>query len=100
MFNLLKTLPLPVAREVFLKPQKMPYLIYRTSDCTITAANSKNVGVRQNITLELYTDLKNTELNQNKVEKLLDSFTTYSKSESYISEQKLYITYYKFDIGG
>lgn len=100
LYEALKTLCIPAAHEVFLKPQKPPYLVYRSNDYDCTAANSKTVGIRRHITVEVYTELTKTAETEEKVEQFLDSFTTYAKSGSYISEQKIYVSYYKFDIIG
>lgn len=100
LYKALKTLFIPVAHEVFLTHQKTPYIIYRANDYGCTAANGKTVCTRKHITVEVYTELAKTAETEEKVEKLLDSFTTYAKSGSYISDQKIYVTYYKFDIIG
>lgn len=94
----LKTLPLPVAHTVFLKPQKPPYLIYLDESVDITAANSKGVQTRTEVQLELYTEIGKTSTAEEIVEALLDDLTTYEKARTYIADERVYVTYYTFDI--
>ena len=92
----LRTLPFPVAHEVFLKPQTAPYLIYTDNEFEITAAQSKNVLMKTVISLELYTTTAQTDTNETIVESFLDDFTTYEKARSYITEEKVNMTRYTF----
>lgn len=92
----LRTLPFPVAHEVFLKPQTAPYLIYTDNEFEIIAAQSENVLMKTVISLELYTKNTQTEENETIVEEFLDGFTTYEKARSFITEEKVFMTRYTF----
>lgn len=94
----LSSLPFPVAHTVFLEEQTAPYLIYTDNDFEFTSADSKTVFCKTVIVLELYTKGVQTDENEEIVEDRLDTFTTYEKSRSYISEEQLYITYYTFEL--
>lgn len=94
----LKTLPFPVAHEVFLEEQAAPYLIYTDDEFEFVTANSKTVLQKTVIVLELYTKGSQTDEFEEIVETFLDDFTTYEKSKSYIKEEQLYITYYTFEL--
>ncbi len=94
----LKTLPFPVAHTVFLEPQTAPYLIYLDDEYDVIAADSKSVFCKTIIVLELYTKGNQTDEFENIVEIFLDDFTTFEKSKSYIKEEQVYITYYKFEL--
>ena len=96
LVKILSTLPIPVAHVVFAEPQNAPYLIYLDEECENTAANSKTVNKQSLIQLELYTKLKQSQEYESVVETLLDDFTTYEKSHSFIAEESLCITYYRF----
>lgn len=95
-YKMLKTLPMPVAHTVFIEPQTAPYLIYRDDDFELTAANSKTVYEKNQIILELYTKLNQTEYFEEIVETFLNDITTFNKSRSFIAEEQLYITYFEF----
>lgn len=97
-YKTLKTLPLPVAHTVFVEPQKPPYLIYQDEDFSVLAANSQNVHMTTHIQLELYTDGKTTDSTEDVVETLLNDITTYGKSRSYIDGERVYVTYYNFNL--
>ena len=94
----LRTLPFPVAHNVFLKPQKPPYMIYLDEAFEFTAANSAKVNVKTVIRLELYTKPLGTAADEETVEDLLDTFTTYEKTRSHITEEGVNVTYYTFDV--
>lgn len=94
----LKTLPFPVAHTVFLEEQTAPYLIYTDEDCTLTAANSESVNEQTEIVLELYTAPGQTDSAEDTLEAFLNDITTYDKARSYISEEKLFVTYYTFNL--
>lgn len=96
LVKMLNTLPMPTAHVVFIEPQEAPYLIYLDSEYENIAANSKNVNRKSLIQLELYTKLNQTEKYENLVETLLNDFTTYEKSRSFIASEQLCITYYRF----
>lgn len=94
----LRTLPFPVAHVVFLKPQTPPYLIYLDDSFEQPAANSEKVATVTTIQLELYTKPLGTAADEETLEALLDTFTTYEKSRSHIAEEGVNVTYYTFDI--
>lgn len=94
----LNTLPFPVAHTVFLEEQTAPYLIYTCEDYTLTAANSETIMEQTEIVLELYTAPGQTDSAEDILETFLHDFTTYEKARSYIAEEKLYVTYYTFDL--
>ena len=88
---------LPVAHNIFLQRQTLPYLIYRDDDFNYKTANSKIVLKKRKTTLELYTSLSSdVETVENTVETILDGFTTYDKNRTFDENQGLYITYYSF----
>lgn len=92
----LRTLPFPVAHEVFIKPQTAPYLIYTDDDFDVVAAQSKNVLMKTVISLELYTKSGQTDANETIIENFLDDFTTYEKMRSFITDEKVFLTRYTF----
>ena len=94
----LRTLTIPVAHVVFLKPQVPPYLIYLDDSFEQPAANSEKVATVTTIQLELYTKPLGTAADEETLEALLDTFTTYEKSRSHIAEEGVNVTYYTFDI--
>lgn len=89
---------IPTAHNVFLKPQKSPYLIWRDDVFDCVTANSRTVLKKRRITVELYAVI--TQINQceHTVENILDSFTTYTKERAFDDAQGLYVTYYNFYI--
>lgn len=58
----LLTLGIPVAYLQFKSPQTLPYVVYYESDTEITGADHYNLYRDVEITIELYSDTKNTAL--------------------------------------
>ena len=98
IFNGLKTLGIPTAHNVFVKPQKPPYIIYLDNGFQKICANSKCVLTKTKITVELYTKPETVNNYEETVESYLDGFTTYEKNRAFDEKQGLYITYYNFYI--
>lgn len=91
---------IPVAYRQFtpLKDKPVPnppYLIYVISPENARGADGKNFVIQGRVTIELYTDIKDTTLEQ-KVETILNS-TEWSKYEEYIESEALYMVSYEFD---
>lgn len=92
---------IPVAYRQFipLKDRPVPnppYLIYVISPENARGADGKNFVIQRRVTVELYTDAKDTALEQ-RVEEILNS-TEWSKYEEYIESEALYMASYEFDV--
>lgn len=98
--ELIAPLGLPVAYRQFTaykdKPApNPPYLIYFIHPENSGGGDNKNLFVRRTVTVELYTDEPNAELEQ-KVEDALSS-VEWAKYEDYIESERLNKVSYEFD---
>ena len=87
----------PVARNAFEERQSPPYVIYTNVDYKTVAANSKQTLTQPTVCVELYIN-RNDVTAESKIESVLNELTTYSKSKSYISEEKVYLIRYEFEL--
>ena len=99
--ELLAPVKLPLAYRQFIPYENNPvpnppYLIYLVDNETGRGADGKNLVLRKGVTIELYTDEKNVELEE-KVENAISEYE-YEKNEVYISSEEMYMIYYNFEI--
>ena len=99
--NLIAPVGLPVAYRQFIpyknKPvPNPPYLIYTITPVKAGGADNKNLYVKKQVTVELYTDAPDAAL-ERKVE---DALTTvqWTKYEDYIESESLNMVSYEFEI--
>jgi len=86
----------PVARNAFLKPQAPPYIVYVFSHSDNFSADSK-VYLKRN---KLYTEKKDTALEE-KLEGVFDSHgLVYDKAETYLESEKLVEVIYEIQLIG
>ena len=89
-----------VARTAFLKPQPPPYIVYVFSHSSNYAADSKVYLKRDHYQIELYTDKKDTALEE-KLEGVFDSHgLVYDKTETYLESEKLTEVIYEIQLIG
>lgn len=98
--NLIAPVGLPVAYRQFIpyknKPvPNPPYLIYTITPENTGGGDNKNLFVRRTVTVELYTDEPDAELEQ-KVEDALAAIQ-WTKYEDYIESERLNKVSYEFD---
>ncbi len=100
--TLLETTGLPVVYHSF-KASKMevqipPYIVYFATKSNNSAADNKVYYKRNAYTAELYTDTKNTTIEQ----KLEDAFDRasifYEKTETYLDTEEMYQISYEIEI--
>lgn len=90
----------PVARNAFLKPQAPPYIVYVFSHSDNFSADSKVYLKRNNYQVELYTEKKDTALEE-KLEGVFDSHgLVYDKAETYLESEKLVEVIYEIQLIG
>lgn len=97
LYNALRKTHFPVAHNAFEKRQSPPYVIYTNVDYKTVAANSKQTLTQPTVCVELYIN-RNDVIAESKIESVLNELTTYSKSKSYISEEKVYLIRYEFEL--
>ena len=85
----LKTLPFPVAHEVFLEEQTAPYLIYTDNEFEFVTANSKTVLQKTVIVLELYTKGSQTDEFEEITEIKFDSKENLWYVHNYVTDMEL-----------
>lgn len=97
LYNALRKTTFPIARNVFKERQSPPYVIYTDIDYKTIAANSKQILTQATVCVELYIN-RNDITAESKIESVLNELTTYSKSKSYISDEKLYLIRYELEL--
>jgi len=91
---------LPVARNAFLKPQSPPYIVYVFSHSDNFAADSKVYLKRDTYQVELYTEKKDTALEE-KLEGIFDEYgLVYDKAETYLESERLIEVMYEIQLIG
>lgn len=91
---------LPVARGGFKKPQSPPYIVYVFSHSSNFTADSKVYLKRDHYQIELYTEKKDTALEEN-LEGSFDSHgLVYDKTETYLESEKLIEVLYEIQLIG
>lgn len=105
--KVLEAVGIPVAYRQFVplkdKPvPNPPFMVYVISPEDASGADGRNFLVQRHISVELYTDEKDTELEE-KVEALINS-VDWTKYEEYIESEALYMVTWEYDsyekIGG
>ena len=94
--ELLNTLDIPVAYSHFKDLTETPFLIYYVQNEGIRGADNKNMLSEKNIRIELYSDLKNIEL-ETKLEEMLIEYEL-DKNETYIESEQLLQVSYEFSM--
>lgn len=94
--ELLNTLDIPVAYSHFKDLAETPFLVYYVQNEDIRGADNKNMLSEKNIRIELYSDLKNIEL-ENQLEEMLIEYEL-DKNETYIESEQLLQVAYEFSM--
>ena len=94
--ELLNTLDIPVAYSHFKDLVQTPFLVYYVQNEDIRGADNKNMLSEKNIRIELYSDLKNIEL-ENQIEEMLIEYQL-DKNETYIESEQLLQVSYEFSM--
>lgn len=101
---LLSTLVIPVAYNDFKdikggQPQK-PYLVWYVTGTNPTGADNVVAFESNSVNIELYTEIKDFEL-ESKVKKLLtDAGVYYTTSDTTLEGERTHITYFIITVGG
>ena len=97
---MLKEIELPFAYDHFAEGESPdpPFLVYLMPSADSFAADGIAYFKVNNLHLELYTDIKDPELEE-KIESVLTKYGLfYSKSEVWISSEKLYEVLYQLEV--
>lgn len=101
---LLSTLNIPVAYNDFKdtkggQPSK-PYLVWYVTGTNPIGADNVVAFESNSVNIELYTDIKDFDL-ESKVKKLLsDAGIYYTTSDTTLEEERTHITYFMINVGG
>lgn len=94
----LKQLDIPTAYHHFSEPVEAPFIVYYSPHINNFVADNSIYHQTDYVEVELYTEIKDLELEQ----KLHDIFTKldiiYDKYEVYIKEEKLFMQTYELEI--
>lgn len=92
----LKTIGIPIAYLKFDKPQKLPFAVYYESGTGIKGADNYNLYRELTITVELYTNKKDTRL-ERAVENLFRDREITKYSDAYLKDEDMFMTVFSFD---
>ena len=96
LYEMLKTVGLPVAYHHFSKPTKPPFIHYFTASAQSIGADYKNFGERMRVSIDLCTEKRDMEL-EKRVEQVIDGYS-YEKYQLYLDDENIYQTTYEIDI--
>ena len=96
IYTKLKTLKIPGAYLKFNKPQQLPFVVFYESATEIKGADTYNLYRDVTITIELYTDLKQPQL-ERQIEALFRDREIDKSSDTYLKEEDMYMTVFSFD---
>ncbi len=101
IIEMLEEIGLPYAYDHFAEGEvpDVPYLIYRVPGAANFAADGLPYFKVNEINFELYTEKKDLAA-EAAVEAVLDEYTFYDKSETWIPSEELYEVLYSFDWEG
>ena len=88
-------LPGKARRWMFLQPPAPPYAVYYVRHETVRGADKKNLIKEQSLTVELFAEKEDKEL-EGSIDALL-SEVHYEKYTNYLQDEKLYMTSYEFE---
>lgn len=94
--EMLKNVGIPIAYRVFNNPINPPFLVYYNGRNENFSADGQVYYSAKSITVELYTDTKDMEL-EDKVESALSSFF-WTKEETYIDDEKMFMITYETEV--
>ena len=94
--TILEETGIPVAYRFFTERQTPPFICYYVYDTDNVGADGGVYHEVSNVRVELYTELKNQEL-EKAVETALTGFF-YNKYETYISTEKVYQIIYEIEV--
>lgn len=92
----LDTLNIPVAYMHFKKPQNLPFAVYYEAGTEIKGADHYNLYREVTITIELYTEKKQPEL-ERQLENLFRDVEIDKTPDIYIKDEDMYMTTFSFD---
>lgn len=94
--ELLEQVGIPVAYRAFRKKQAPPFICYLVAYNNNFAADGKTYYPIKHMQIELYTEMKDEEL-EKRVEETLSSFF-WEKSEEFIETENLYQIIYEIEV--
>lgn len=98
IMDILKELNIPVAYSHFKKAQNSPYICYLVDSNDNFSADNKVYKKINNINIELYTEKKDLEIEE-QLEKILDNNNIfYESTESFIDSEDVFVKIYKIGV--
>ena len=98
--EMLKEIGLPFAYDHFAEGERVdtPFLVYLYPQATNFSADGIAYYKKDRLSIEVYTDKKDIQLEE-RIEAVLDKYGLfYSKSETWISSEKLYEVLYETEV--
>jgi len=95
IFTRLQTLNTPVAYMAFKSAQDPPYIVYRESGASFHGSDEKNYIKDMNVTIELYCENKNTQIEKS-IENLFSDVELSKSEDIWIDGEQLIMVTYEF----
>lgn len=93
----LETIGIPVAYLQFKKPQGLPFIVYYEAGTEVKGADHYNLYRDVTVTVELYTEDKQPQL-ERQIENLFRDREIDKSPDIYIKDEDMYMTTFSFNI--
>ncbi|MCM3783671.1 hypothetical protein M3231_11870 [Neobacillus mesonae] len=100
LFAALKSLGMPVAYLAFQSPVQAPFITYHYAYSSDMMADNQNFVDIGNFQVELYTKIKDLAAEKKVQDKLKELRLPYSKTETWIEDEKLFQIIYEVQLLG
>lgn len=100
LFQALKTIGLPIAYGSFYTTVAPPFITYQFSYSNDFMADNINYQEISNFQVELYTKIKDLASEKKLQDKLKELGMTYSKTEAWLDEEKIFQIIYEIQLIG
>lgn len=97
---------LPVTENHFIKPPKLPYIVFN-QDKEFRGISNDNLIIFSDVSVELYTSMKDKKI-EDKVKKVIiddilnvsnnDNEIEFNQNTEYIESEQMYVTYFDFNL--
>lgn len=95
VYTRLQTLNTPVAYMAFKSAQSPPYIVYCESGSNFHGSDEKNYIKDMNVTIELYYENKNTQIEKS-IENLFSDVELNKSEDIWIDDEQLIMVTYEF----
>lgn len=98
LYTGLSSLSIPVSYSHFTQPPTVPFIVYRMDGSDDFMADNRNYQRISDVSIELYTDIKDVSSEASLEQKLTDMGMTYTKNEVWVESELLFRVLYEAQI--